>query len=92
MESRVRLKYNTVPEVERWNWRVLCESCQARSRYKYLKRKNTGTSPITIFNISVVNLVIFVNGVPETVPETKFYVFVITSSSHVMSVLCSIVQ
>ena len=36
--------------------------------------RNTGTSPITIFNISVVNFVIFVNGVPEIVPETKFYV------------------
>ena len=36
--------------------------------------RNTGTSPITIFNISVVNLVSFVNGVPEIVPENKFYV------------------
>ena len=39
VESRVRLKYNTVPEVERWTWRVLCESCQARLCYKYLRQK-----------------------------------------------------
>ena len=36
--------------------------------------RNTGTSPITVSNISVINFVIFVNGVPDIVSETKFYV------------------
>ena len=74
--SRVRPQYNTVPEVEWWNWRVLYESCQAQSCYVPETERNTGTSPKNIFNISVVDLVSFVNEVPEIVPETKFYVFV----------------
>ena len=75
VESRVSPQYITVPVVGWWNWRVIYESCQAQSCYVPETERNTGTSPKNIFNISVVDLVSFVNEVPEIVPETKFYVF-----------------